>query len=718
MTIADKQSQSLPATGAETHRNERSIRPDRALCKSCLAELQSLNQRRHGYSLISCPTCGPQFSVIRALPLTTDNTTYTAFTSCDDCQEEFSDPHNRRFQQPTIACPTCGPTLQLVDSDGSLTEGDPIVGAVGRILEGEVVAIQGLGGFYLAARADDPAAILRLRNALKQACGSVHGSSIPLPIMCADLETANEVAMLSPRGRDLLASPAAPIVWARKRPWHRLAKGLAEGTHRFGLMIPTTALEHLLFERAVAIGTNNRGRGYKIWVMAPIGGDAGRLVLDAKELLQRLGIGQDSEEIYCDALLLHNLPFTHALEPSAFIDVPQADPLCLRWARGFVPAPLKLPVHAAQNGLAVGPEHHASFAFMQGHQAILSPSLGDLSEPYVWKRYQTMYADLRDLFNFKPAWIAHDQAPLYLTTHWAIREAHTLGIPTLAVQHHHAHAAAVLAEHQRTGPALAVICDGPGHGLDGTDWGGELLQVTLTTCTRLAHLRPLYLPGGDTTSHETWRSGLALLEHAVGGRLPRHPTTRRLVPNDEQRSLIIQLLQTRQNCTRSTSAARYFDGMAALLGLSMENSFAARAALAIEAAADSATHEPGGGAHPSVREFFTLNPGSCLEIDLRPLIREILFRQTRGFAIAELAGLFHEQFARAWYRAVLQLAKQTGLRTVVLGGGVFCNERLLARLQNLLTMSGLEVLRPLRLPPHDGAIAYGQAAIATATFNQ
>jgi len=177
------------------------------------------------------------------------------------------------------------------------------------------------------------------------------------------------------------------------------------------------------------------------------------------------------------------------------------------------------------------------------------------------------------------------------------------------------------------------------------------------------------------------------------------------------------MIQNRLNCTRSTSAARYFDGIAALLGLSLENSFAARAALALEASADASTHETGGGAHPSVSEYFSLHSGPLLEIDLRRLIREILIRQTRGFAPAELAGLFHEQFARAWYRAVLQLAKQTGLRTVVLAGGVFCNERLLARLQNLLHLAGMQVLRPRRLPPHDGAIAFGQAAIAAATFN-
>ena len=685
--------------------------------------------------VLKCPRCGPQFSIAQA-PASLANAA----------------------------------TVRLVEANGHPTEGDPIVGAVGRILEGQIVAVKGLGGFFLATRADDQAAVLRLRRSLERPSmaptsplpAAAKAVALPggLTLLCADLDEARELVALSPHGEALLTgSPVGPwdanlgpIVWAKMRPWNRLAPAITEGTHRLGIMLPQTALAHQLMTRSTAIGRFSRERGFRVWVYAPAvlpaqGGGSSPLIYDNAEAITRLGMPLDDEggPAICDAILLHDAPLARAIEASAFIDIPARPPLCLRRARGCVPEPLTLPASTKRHatvapGLAVGGERHAVFALVRAAaapaaqpktksaapqiEAVMSQPLGYLAGPEAWQQYQRTYADLSSLLDFSPAWIAHDLDPSYVTTTWACgniwvtsggRKRAPAAIRTIAVQHHHAHAAAVLAEHGRTGPALAVVCDGtaytPTLSTPHPHTGGELLRVSLAEYQQLARLRPLYLPAGDAAATETWRSGLALLQHAYGGRMNLHPAMCRLVPNPEQRRVLTQMVRDHQSCAYSSSSGRYIDGVAALLGLSLENHFEAQAALTLEAAADRATGESGGGAFPSVHEYFTYSAG---EIDLAPLIREILARQSRGFNTAELAGLFHEQFARAWRAAVLQVSAQTKLRTVVLAGGVFCNERLLVRLQTLLEMAGLEVLRPIRLPPHDGALAYGQAAVAVA----
>jgi hydrogenase maturation protein HypF len=314
-----------------------------------------------------------------------------------------------------------------------------------------------------------------------------------------------------------------------------------------------------------------------------------------------------------------------------------------------------------------------------------------------------------------PRWIAHDLHPAYLSTRHAHALAGRWGVPLLAVQHHHAHAAAVMAEYGETGPVLAVVCDGAGYGPDGTTWGGELLRADLTGFTRLVRLRALRLPGGDAAARDTRRCALALLHQAFGPTFAQHPATARLVPDPAERQMLCAMIDQNVNCTTSSGAGRVFDGVAALLGLCAHNSFEAQAALALECAAAPFALDATDRQAP----LFELRDGGAAdaprEIALDQLYRFLVAAIERGSAhVGALAALFHSQLARAWDAAVAQAMQTTGLSTVALSGGVFCNQRLTAELTARLENRGARVLRHHLVPPGDGGLALGQAAVAAA----
>lgn len=675
---------------------------DTAVCEACLHEIRTDGDRRHGYGLINCTNCGPRYTILQRLPYDRANTTMTGFTMCETCRQQYQDPSDRRFHAEPIACEGCGPQVSLVEANGTPTEGDPILGAVGRILEGQIVAIKGLGGFHLAVRADDPAAVARLRQLKNR-------DAKPFALMCANVEEAKRVAMLSERGLALLCSSARPIVLARKRPWNEVAPGVAAGTHRLGIMLPYTPLQHLLFDRAAAIEPGSLERGVGTWVMTSANASDEPLVISNEEAVARLGG-------LCDAILWHNRPIERAVDDSIFVDMGEEAPIPIRRARGYVPMGIDLPVSNGQMGLCVGGELKATIAVVRGDregremQAILSQHLGDLPHPLAWQHFQKAVADLQQLMEVEPAWVAHDAHPMYLTTHFAKKLAAELGVPAIAVQHHHAHAAAVMAEHQVRGPVLALVCDGTGYGLDGRTWGGELLLASLTDFKRLATLRPLELPGGDAAARETWRCGMALLHHAYGGKMGRQAAASRLVTSETQRQMLTHMIRDRVNCAASSGMGRLFDGMAALLGLCLQNKFEAQAAMALEAAAEGAMD-----VFPTTRLWCEIRAYEPWEIDFGPLTRELISRQSKKFPLTELASFFHEQIARTWHWVIREKARETGIRKVALSGGVFCNERLVKRLTQLLEMEEFQVLRHELTPPNDGGLALGQAAVGAAT---
>jgi hydrogenase maturation protein HypF len=392
-----------------------------------------------------------------------------------------------------------------------------------------------------------------------------------------------------------------------------------------------------------------------------------------------------------------------------------------------VPQPIALPIAApvgAAEGLCVGGELKNTVAVVRGNEVILSQHLGDLTHALAFQYFQRAVNDLQRLCGVRPRWIATDQHPLYLSTAYAKSLAKQLQVPLLEIQHHHAHAAAVMAEHGVCGPTLAIVCDGVGYGTDGAIWGGELLAVDLVSFERLARIRPLRLPGGDAAARDVRRCGLALLRWLSGDQATEHPAARRLFPASDERQLLGAMLRHNVNCVESSAAGRVFDGVAALLGLAEHNDFEAQAAMRLESAAyrhAKATSCTDGllGDEVTLSHILEDQEHSGLQcIDLAPLVRQLIERRGRGCKTENLAYLFHDQLAVAWDAAVGRASVQTGIHCVALSGGVFSNELLTSLLTDRLERRGLQVLRHKIVPPNDGGLALGQAATAAARLSR
>lgn len=661
---------------------------DTAVCGQCVAEMLDPHDRRHRHPLITCTNCGPRYSIIRRVPYDRPNTTMAGFAMCPDCAAEYERPSDRRFHAQPIACPRCGPRLQLLKPDGNPIEGDPIEQAVQRLLVGQILAIKGVGGFHLAVRADDSAAVQRLR-AIK------HRDEKPFALMCASVADAKRLVELSAAAEEAMMSLAAPILLAPRVDGAPVAREVAPDSTRLGIMLPYTPIHHLLYSSLI---THHSA----LPLVMTSGNQADEpIVIDDADAIQRLGP-------LCDAILLHDRPIERRLDDSILLDMGKEEPLPIRRARGYVPTELKLPSAGSSMGLCVGGELKSTLAVVRGDRVILSQHLGDLTHPLAYEHFQKTAEDLCQLFGIDVQWIAHDLHPLYLSTQLAKQLADKLHVPLVGIQHHHAHAAAVLAEHERTRPTLALVCDGVGYGPDGTSWGGELMVAELKRFCRLAHLRPLVLPGGDAAAHDTRRSGLALLYQAFGDRFEEHPAARRLVPEDEERKLLCQMMRGKLHCAISSSAGRVFDGVAALLGVCLHNEYEAQAPMRLEALA------AGVRKRMEREEPFVLEGGQMTQIDLSPLTRSLVTKLDQGVPVEELAWHFHAQFARALARTVSAAAETTGLWCVALSGGVFCNQLLTHMLSHRLEKRGIRVLRHRLVPPNDGGLAFGQAAIAAA----
>ncbi len=717
---------------------------DTVVCDDCLREMLDPADRRHGYGLINCTQCGPRLSIIHRVPYDRANTTMAAFAMCGPCRREYEDPADRRFHAQPTACPTCGPRLELVSPRGVPMPGDPIAQAAAQLSAGGVVAVKGLGGFHLAVRADDERAVARLRQ-LKQR------DAKPFALMCGNLAEARRMVALSQWGAEALCSAAGPIVLARRRPRAAVADAVAPGCHRLGVMLPATPIQHLLMA-ALSGGVCDlaqRRDGSALGALnlagldLPGGGSLGSrsaapgpsgvepsggglvmtsgnrsdepLAIDNAEALSRLG-GM------CDALLWHDRPIARCVDDSVVLDMGDGEVLPIRRARGYAPAALDLPVAAASPGLCVGGHLKNTVAVVHGGQAVVSQHLGDLEHPLAFEHFQRAAQDMQQLFAVQPRWIAHDAHPQYLSTHHARRLARRYGVPLVAVQHHHAHAASVLAEHGQRGPAVAVVCDGVGYGDDGTIWGGEVLLADLRGYRRMAAMEPLNLPGGDSAARDTRRCALALLHQALGDDLQGHPAVRRLIPDARDREMLLAMLRNGVGCVGSSAAGRVFDGVAALLGLVMRNDYEAQAALALEAAATAVSGD--GSNEPATdsasRACWRIGPDrhGVQRIDLAPMVHQLLRRRERGEPVCELAMLFHQALAGALAEAAMMAAQRSGVRCVVLSGGVFCNRILTLLLTTRLERCGLDVLRHRRVPANDGGLALGQAAVAAARLGR
>jgi hydrogenase maturation protein HypF len=646
------------------------VTADSATCGDCLAELFSPGDRRFRYPFINCTNCGPRFTIVRGIPYDRPQTTMAAFVMCPDCRREYDDPLDRRFHAQPNACPVCGPSVRVVDPEGAAIESeDPVAFVAARLSEGQVVAVKGLGGYHLACDAADERAASALR-------ARKHREDKPFALMVRSCEAARAFVKLAAEEEELLASRQRPIVLAPRLADAPVARAVAPGAPELGVMLPYTPLHHLLladFQRAALVMTSGNVSDEPI-------------AFTDEDALARLAP-------IADLFLIHDRGIETRTDDSV-VRVVNADgrrTLPLRRSRGYVPVHLPLPFALERPLLACGAEQKNTFCVAKGSRAWVSHHIGDLEQFATVQAFREGIAHFERLFAVSPQLVVHDLHPDYLSTAYALERT---DVSLLGVQHHHAHLAACLAEHGVTETAVGAIFDGTGYGTDGTIWGGELLVGDLAGFERVGSLRPVRMPGAAAAIRQPWRMAFAWQAEAFGE--PRPPTPGLRVDPVRWRAMG-QVLASASVSPLTSSMGRLFDAVGALCGIRSEVTYEGQAAVELEAAAWRA--------------------GECgaYEItgfDPRSAVREIVGDLDRGVSPEVVAARFHAGVAAATVSAVVDVASERRLTKAVLSGGVFQNRLLLESVYRGLERSGLEVLVPRRLPPNDGGISYGQAAVA------
>jgi len=656
---------------AETGPLKTEVPPDIAVCPACLEELTQPADRRFAYAFTSCTDCGPRYSIIRLMPYERAQTGMREFSLCPGCQSEYDSATDRRFHAQTIACPECGPHVWCTDQRGTVPARDQsaIQAAADALNRGELIGLRGLGGYQLLADARSESAVQRLRQ-LKQRRAK------PLAVMVAALEQAHELAQLNDAEVEALCSPAAPIVLLSMQGDSGLAQVINPGLNTVGIMLPTTPLHALLARECsfplIVTSANREGEPIEY---RPEKIDDGL----------RAGVG---------LWLEHDRPIERPIDDSV-VRVMAGQSITIRLARGLAPLPLKLNCDVPL--LATGGQQKTAFALHNGYQSLLGPHMGDLENLSACERYQEQLAALERLYGFRPQALVCDLHPEYFTSQWAHREGPT----SETVQHHHAHVAAGMLERGwENRRVLGVAFDGTGWGEDQTIWGGEFLVSTMADYERMGHLRLFALPGGELAVREPWRIAVSLVAQALG-----ETAASQLEFSDEPVEPVLKMMRSQRLAPLTSSAGRLFDGVAALILGCTHADFEGQPAMLLEAICDDSETN---GYEISIQE------GATLQLDWRPLIRQIWQDRAAGIAPAQMAMCFHRGLARA----IALFCSRFIELPVILGGGVFQNRCLVELLVEAFQQSGQELGLPGRIPPNDGGLAAGQLAIAIARRNE
>lgn len=639
------------------------IVPDAATCPACLAEMNTPGERRYRYPFINCTHCGPRFTIIRAMPYDRPFTVMAAFPLCPECDNEYRDPYDRRFHAQPVACPSCGPHLEWRSQHERAEQEAALQAAVAQLNAGGIIAVKGLGGFHLACDARNDAAVAMLR-------ARKHRPAKPLAVMLPTAQTLPTAA------RSLLTTPAAPIVLVDKQYVPSLGEGIAPGLTEVGVMLPANPLQHLLLQELnyplVMTSGNLSGRPPAI---------TNEQALD------------DLHDI-ADGFLLHNRDIVQRMDDSVVRDSGEM----LRRSRGYVPDAIALPpgFRDVSPILCLGADLKNTFCLVRGEQAVVSQHLGDLSDDGIQAQWREALRLIQSIYDFTPERIVCDAHPGYVSSQWASE----MCLPTETVLHHHAHAAACLAEHGWPldgGEVIALTVDGIGMGANGALWGGECLRVNYRECEHLGGLPAVALPGGDLAAKQPWRNLLAQCLRFVPD-WQDYPETAGL--QQQNWNVLARAIERGVNAPLASSCGRLFDAVAAALRCAPASlSYEGEAACALEALASQCA----GVAHPVTM------PLNGAQLDVAVFWRQWLNWQA---APAQRAWAFHDALACGFATLMRQQATARGITTLVFSGGVIHNRLLRARLTFYL--SDFKLLFPQQLPAGDGGLSLGQGVIAAA----
>jgi hydrogenase maturation protein HypF len=653
------------------------IPPDIATCQDCLDEMNNPLDRRFQYPFINCTNCGPRFTIVKKIPYDRHQTSMASFPLCHSCQKEYLDVGNRRFHAQATACETCGPHVQLLTHTQVSVEGNPIQKTIEYLKHGKIIAIKGLGGFHLAVDATNDDAVSRLRH-------RKHRPHKPFAIMARNVDAIKEFAFVSNSEIEQLTSPQSPIVILDQKPGHKLSRHIAfERT--FGVMLPYTPLHHLLLSAFDAL------------VMT-----SGNI---SDQPIVSVNATAFDKLSFVDFFLIHNRPIQNKCDDSIIRFIHNQTCL-IRRARGFVPEAIHLNVSMSRI-LAVGGHLKNTICLTYGKKAYVSQHLGDLSnlETVQWMK-QTISLWI-NLTGIQPEYVACDMHPLYEST----RFANQMGLPVIQIAHHHAHVAAVMAEYGFTDSVMGIVLDGTGYGPDQTIWGGEILMCEQQNSTRIAHLSPVIMPGGESAIRFPWKMALTWLIESFGSDglsvFKQLNEIHNSIIDNHTVDLVYQLIDKRIHSPLTSSMGRLFDAVSWILGFTKPITYEGQAAIALEEMAD------------ETDEIYTwdIHYGKSSIILLQPMIREIVSDVLNNRHYTEISARFHNTLIDMFHQLSHHLLKQWHLDKIILSGGVFQNKRLASGLKHSLKKSNLDVYLPLKLPCNDGAISLGQAYVGNFIAN-
>jgi hydrogenase maturation protein HypF len=670
--------------------------PDAALCDACREEIDDPSDRRYRYPFTNCTHCGPRLSIIERIPYDRANTSMRHFPMCPACESEYADPADRRFHAQPNACPDCGPRVWLQNAGGEalpLKPGQDAIQAATELLQqGAILAIKGIGGFHLACDAANETAVSCLRGRK----GRYHK---PFALMARDLDVVGRYCRVSAAEADLLRSPAAPIVLLDRQERVPLAPSVAPSQVGLGFMLPYSPLHHLLlagWERPLVMTSGNR-------IEEP-------QCIDNREAAARL-------QPLADLFLLHDREIINRVDDSV-VRIMDREPRLLRRARGYAPAPIRLPegFEEAPPMLALGGELKNTFCLLKQGQAIVSQHQGDLENLISYRDYLHNLALYSELYAHTPSALAADLHPNYRSTRHARELAEGSRMPLIQVQHHHAHIASVLAENGwplQGGKVLGIALDGSGYGADGSVWGGEFLLADYREFRRLGALKPTPLPGGSQAILQPWRNSFSQLHNTLGwSRVKKEWGELDGVRWLEGQPLeaLERMMETGLNSPLTSSCGRLFDAVAALLGICRESiSYEGQAAIELEAAALAASERESGGYRLSRQRS-----GDLWLLDPAPIWPAILDDLRVGRERSIIAWRFHRGLIESLAELAIGLATEAGVDTLALSGGVFQNRTLFEGVSESLRKAGLKLLVHRQLPANDGGISLGQAVIGVA----
>ncbi|MBI5235005.1 MAG: carbamoyltransferase HypF [Deltaproteobacteria bacterium] len=678
------------------------VSPDASTCPDCIKELFDQSDRRHLYPFINCTNCGPRYSIIKDTPYDRAQTTMSAFKMCRACEQEYHDPADRRFHAQPNACSICGPRAWIAGKDGAAIDdagvnSSAIERAQSLLKDGRILAIKGIGGFHLACDAQNLDAVKRLRLGKRAGYKKGAPNNKPFALMSPDTLAIRSFAELSQEEEKELLSPAHPIVLLKKLIPEKLSHDVAPGNADYGVMLPYAPLHHILL---------NSGAPIETLVMTSGNLSDEPIVTDNDEAIKRLsGIA--------DFFLLHDRDI-HMRVDDSIVRITDGRRTTIRRSRGYAPQPVNVGGEGREV-FAAGAQFKNTFCITKGGYAVISQHIGDIENEETIAFYAESLANIRKTFKARPAIIAHDMHPDYMSTRFALEYAKKEGIPetrVIGVQHHHAHVVSCMAEHGLIEPVIGVAFDGTGYGIDGNIWGGEFFIADRHGFKRKAHLAYVAMPGGEAAIREPWRMALSYALHACGEEAVGQLLQKQLKRFDlGKATTIIRMISSGINSPLTSSAGRLFDAIASLLGVMDAATFEAEAAITLEAIADADADEP------YFQPAYAFSSSEApVAIDASELIKGIIFDLTNNVDAAIIAGRAHHTIKEVIAQVVKGMSEQYGINDVVLSGGVFQNALLTRITRKRLEAQGSTVWTHEAMPCNDGGICLGQAVVARQTI--